>query len=325
MSVIDGDGNIYETLFMGNYEITVKSIRTTKYADGSPIPHLNTTYAWTGGDSKGYVFQNNTTNPQDQEMYGALYKWETVSIYNEKKIAPDNWRVFTVLDCNNILDYLISNGYNWDNTYEGNKVAKSLAHDLGMWVNSTVPGNIGFDQSSNNSSGLGAVPSGFRNPNGVFGGLGSMMLMWLSDDFQRIGLYYDSESLATPAGRNKENGYSIRFLRDAYNIFFDSNGGSPLNSIKVGNGDFIEYPNTPTKNGYVFTGWYKDEELNNLWNFNSDVVNSHTTLYAKWVKEVYKVHFVSNGGTKIPEQDIEFEGKVVEPEKPIKKRFAFYD
>ena len=116
-----------------------------------------------------------------------------------------------------------------------------------------------------------------------------------------------------------------KFDINVYTVNFDVDGGSIVDPIFANHGSTIIEPVQPVKTGYNFVSWCKDEELNNLWDFNSDIITSDTTIYAKWIKRIFKVHFVSNGGTKIPEQDIEFEGKVVEPEKPIKKRFAFYD
>lgn len=66
-------------------------------------------------------------------------------------------------------------------------------------------------------------------------------------------------------------------------------------------GGIIEFiPPEPTREGYTFVGWYKEEECINRWNFESDTIPveqilvnddgkeetlyQETRLYAKWVK-----------------------------------------
>jgi uncharacterized repeat protein (TIGR02543 family) len=41
----------------------------------------------------------------------------------------------------------------------------------------------------------------------------------------------------------------------------------------------------PAREGYTFEGWYRDAACTTAWNFNSDVVTSDLTLYAKWTNE----------------------------------------
>ena len=40
----------------------------------------------------------------------------------------------------------------------------------------------------------------------------------------------------------------------------------------------------PTKTSYSFEWWYKDSGLSEIWDFNTDTVNSDITLFAKWNK-----------------------------------------
>ena len=45
-----------------------------------------------------------------------------------------------------------------------------------------------------------------------------------------------------------------------YIISFNTDGGSEVQSIILKAGERIELPDPPTKDGYVFTGWYNDRE-----------------------------------------------------------------
>lgn len=66
-------------------------------------------------------------------------------------------------------------------------------------------------------------------------------------------------------------------------VTFESNGGSAVAAQTLQSGDKIVEPIHPTKDGFVFGGWYKDPNLTRAWNFATDTVSDDTTLYAKWI------------------------------------------
>ena len=71
----------------------------------------------------------------------------------------------------------------------------------------------------------------------------------------------------------------ILYAKWVATITFDSKGGTPCNSITNKPGDYALLPE-PTKDGYVFAGWYSDEAFTTKQN---DVIPAkHTTVYAKW-------------------------------------------
>jgi len=67
-------------------------------------------------------------------------------------------------------------------------------------------------------------------------------------------------------------------------VEFDTNGGSIIETVKLEKGDKIEKPEDPTKDGYIFDGWYISNEYidENKWNFIGYSVSESMTLYAKW-------------------------------------------
>lgn len=72
----------------------------------------------------------------------------------------------------------------------------------------------------------------------------------------------------------------------AYTVTFDANGhGSAPSAIEdVAKGSTINSskPSDPTATGWSFGGWYKESTCDNAWDWANDVVNSNTTLWAKW-------------------------------------------
>ncbi len=67
----------------------------------------------------------------------------------------------------------------------------------------------------------------------------------------------------------------------SYTVTFESNGGSTVESI-ITEGGLIEAPEDPTRDGYVFAGWYEDEDFTDPFDFETETVDSDLTLYAKW-------------------------------------------
>lgn len=70
-----------------------------------------------------------------------------------------------------------------------------------------------------------------------------------------------------------------------YTVTFNSNGGSAVASQTVADGGKVTEPADPTKDGYTFGGWYKEDTLTTEWDFSTDTVSAATTLYAKWTEQ----------------------------------------
>ena len=68
-----------------------------------------------------------------------------------------------------------------------------------------------------------------------------------------------------------------------YTVTFDSRDGSAVESQRIREGNPVVRPNAPTKDGYFFTGWYKQDDTE--WRFDTDKVSGNITLYAGWQAE----------------------------------------
>ena len=64
-------------------------------------------------------------------------------------------------------------------------------------------------------------------------------------------------------------------------VTFDFDNGTEMKTEKVENGNTISAPAAPTKEGYVFDGWYTDVALTQKYDFSKPVIDD-MTLYAKW-------------------------------------------
>lgn len=67
-------------------------------------------------------------------------------------------------------------------------------------------------------------------------------------------------------------------------VSFDSQGGTDVEAVKYQYGALVEVPEPPTREGYVFDGWFLDPGCAQPWNLETDTVTQSMTLYACWVK-----------------------------------------
>ena len=76
----------------------------------------------------------------------------------------------------------------------------------------------------------------------------------------------------------------IIFGRGGFTVAFDARGGSDVEIQTIQYGDTVTEPLPPTREGYVFTGWYADESCVDEWDFPSRTVSDNMTLYAGWAR-----------------------------------------
>jgi uncharacterized repeat protein (TIGR02543 family) len=110
-----------------------------------------------------------------------------------------------------------------------------------------------------------------------------------------------------------------------YTVSFETNGGSEVDDLEgVYNGATITEPVEPTKTGYTFEGWYRDEDLTEEWNFETDQVMEDTTLYAGWIANKYMVTFNAQGGTPTPEsKQVTYDGTYGDLATVMRTGYAF--
>lgn len=69
-------------------------------------------------------------------------------------------------------------------------------------------------------------------------------------------------------------------------VKFESNGGTPIDPVKAYYGEKLDRPEDPVREGKYLVGWFRDIQLTEEWDFESDVITGNMTLYAKWADEV---------------------------------------
>ena len=112
---------------------------------------------------------------------------------------------------------------------------------------------------------------------------------------------------------------------ETYTVEFDVNiKDAQIESLKVNEGGLVTKPEDPSKEGYTFGGWYRDEACEYKWDFSKDKVTGNTTLYPKWTLNTYTISFnMQDHGTKIDSQTVEYNGSVTKPTDPTEAGYTF--
>ena len=77
---------------------------------------------------------------------------------------------------------------------------------------------------------------------------------------------------------------AIELQDPGHTITFDTLGGTAVAPQEQMYGEALVLPVPPTREGYTFTGWYKDYACYEPWNADTDTIQSEMTLYAGWEK-----------------------------------------
>ena len=78
--------------------------------------------------------------------------------------------------------------------------------------------------------------------------------------------------------------FALEMINPGFTVTFDSNGGTDVPGQHQMYGERLEVPEAPSREGYTFTGWYKDPACDDLWDVETDTIESDTNLYAGWQK-----------------------------------------
>ncbi|MBR6160661.1 MAG: T9SS type A sorting domain-containing protein [Bacteroidales bacterium] len=164
--VTDYDGNIYNTVKIGQQCWMQFNLRTTHYDDGTPIP-LGQSYS----ETYPYYYDNDTSFIP---LYyrGYLYNWPAVmhgasasdaNPSGVQGICPTGWHVPSEEEILQLIYYLFLQS-EYGCGYYGN-IAKALASDVGWFYcdEQCTPGN---NPNMNNATGFSAVPAGIFYPYG---------------------------------------------------------------------------------------------------------------------------------------------------------------
>ena len=78
--------------------------------------------------------------------------------------------------------------------------------------------------------------------------------------------------------------FAFEMRNPGFTVTFDSRGGTDVPAQNQMYGELLDVPEPPTREGYAFTGWYKDQACFEQWNVETETIETDITLYAGWEK-----------------------------------------
>jgi uncharacterized repeat protein (TIGR02543 family) len=157
---------------------------------------------------------------------------------------------------------------------------------------STITYNIDYilDGGNNNSSN----PSGYtietttftlNNPTKE----GYTFLGWYTEDT------YSNELTEVSSGMTGDMTLYASWKINQYTITFETNGGTNIEAITQDYNTTVEEQSEPKRDGYIFSGWYSDNNLLTPYVLSA-MPASNITLYAKWSTITYNIEYMLDGG-----------------------------
>lgn len=113
-----------------------------------------------------------------------------------------------------------------------------------------------------------------------------------------VYLYENSTNVIDFFKTNYPNVELVYLKSKMAQVTFDSRGGSAVGTISFYPNRLLTAPPVPTKDGYCFTGWYRDIGLTQKWNFATDRIGEESIiLYAGWetLKKEFGYHKSGSG------------------------------
>jgi len=201
-SVTDVEGNVYPAVTIGTQTWMAVNLKTTKYKNGTAIPHVTDQSAWNDLESPAYCMHEN--NSANLNQYGLLYNYYAVATGN---LCPTGWRMPTDADW-----------YTLENHIDPSINNPNATNDRGVDAGRKLKANNGWNQNGNGTDtyGFTALPGGTRSLLGSFHYIGDYGYWWTSstfNDFNAHGrsMFWNNHKIRRD-NFPKNNAFSVRCI-----------------------------------------------------------------------------------------------------------------
>ena len=214
ITVTDIDGNVYETVQIGDQLWMKENLKVTHYNNGDEIQYVQSESSepnvWENLSTGAYGYYNDDLS--HQETYGNLYNWYAVETGN---LAPEGWHVPTDDEIKQLEMYLGMSQEEADGTgHRGTNEGSKLAGMADLWNDGNLVNNPEFG-----TSGFNLLPGGYRiSYGGYYDSMGLVGYFWSSTEnssnyaWNRVLYYYSSD--IDRYDYDKKFGFSVRCVRD---------------------------------------------------------------------------------------------------------------
>lgn len=208
------DGKTYRTILINGQEWMAENLAYLPVINSPTGGSINDPYYYVYDYSGNSVEEAKTLD--NYHVYGVLYNYSAAL-----ESCPSGWHLPTNEEWTAMENYLIENGFNYDGTTTGNKIAKSLAA-VDYWYESNTTGAVGNMEDypeSFNKTGFSGLPGGlFNYPNKKFGEKTLIGFWWSSTEESDIYTWnrqikYNISSVDR-FGQSREHGFSVRCVKD---------------------------------------------------------------------------------------------------------------
>ena len=219
--LIDINGNIYRTVEIGEQTWMAENLKATKYADGTPIPHVESHAEWFdfNRESMGYCWYDNLIALGYGN--GALYSWPAITRRSDPSdlnpsgtqgVCPEGWHLpsdseWKELEINLGMSEEDLDKIGWRGIEEGGKL-KHAGTQSWQSPNLGATSETGFD----------ALPGGYRHGSAEYIGIRSTARFWTaSKNGYSYGWYRRLDFDHSSINRNFTgvySGLSVRCLKD---------------------------------------------------------------------------------------------------------------
>jgi len=179
---------------IGTQTWTSKNLNVTTYRNGDVIPQVQDANAWAKLTTGAWCYYENKT--ANGTTYGKLYNWFAVN--DPRGLAPKGYHIPTDAEWTILTDYL-----------GGDTIAGTKMKSTSGWDNN---GN------GSNTSGFAGLPGGYRSYDGSFNYIGALGNWWSSSENNSSDAWFryltSSDGNVDRNGNDKQNGFSVRCLRD---------------------------------------------------------------------------------------------------------------
>ncbi len=198
-TVVDYDGNVYNTVSIGTQIWMKENLKVSHYNNGDVIPLVTDSSTWGSLSGGAYCYYNNDSITYSS-TYGKLYNYYTV--VDSRKLCPIGWSTPSNDDWLALATHL--GGYN-ANTTGGKMKEAGTTHWLAPNTGAT------------NSSGFTGLPGGFRRVDASFDRNGTSGLWWSRTSYSCGGWNWvltNYDAKISTFGMPTNSGYSVRCLKD---------------------------------------------------------------------------------------------------------------